>query len=84
MWSAFLVVAAGDLESNGLAEHPLERADVPVGGPQLELGVAVGAETREVVVAPRIEVQPGECLSMTAVQSLRETDHRRQRFDGFP
>src|SRR3954470_6798784 len=49
MWSAFLVVAAGDLESNGLAEHLLERADVPVGGPQFELGVAVGAETCEVV-----------------------------------
>ena len=43
MCGAFLVVAAGDLESNGLAEHLLERRDVPVRGPQLELGVAVGA-----------------------------------------
>jgi len=84
MCSAVLVVAAGNLESNGLAEQLFERAHVPVRGPELELGVAVGTETCEVVVAARIEVQPRDCLGVTPVQPLRETDHRRQRFDGLP
>jgi hypothetical protein len=51
-----LVVVAGDFESDRLAEHLFERTDVPVRSPQLELGVAAGAEASQVVVAPRIDV----------------------------
>src|SRR5574339_1102794 len=42
MGRTFLVVGAGDLEPQRLAENVLERRDVPVGRPELQLRVAAG------------------------------------------
>src|SRR5688572_9623805 len=60
MRERFLVLAGGDLESDRLAEDLLERRDVAMGRPQLELGVAARADARQVVVAARIEVDAGK------------------------
>ena len=77
----FLVVGAGDLETNGPAEHLFERAHVPVRGPELELGVAVGAEPCEVVVAARVEIDPGDGLRVAAIEPFGQPHHRRQLLD---
>ncbi len=68
-----LVVAARDLEAQGLPEQLLERRHVPVRGPELELGVAGRAQAREIVVAARIQVDAGERLGVAAVEPLGET-----------
>jgi hypothetical protein len=70
------VIAAGHLESNGLSQYGLERSHVPVRGPQFELRVAARAQPREVIVASRVEIEPGDRLSVTAIESLREPNHR--------
>jgi hypothetical protein len=58
----FLVIADGDFETDRFAEHALERRDVPVRGPDLELRVPGGAEPCEIVVSARVEVDPRESL----------------------
>ena len=79
-----LVIVAGDFEAQRLAEHGFERRDVAVGGPELELGVARGAQPRQVVVAPRIQVDAGQRLRVAAIQAFGEPDHGRKRLDGLP
>ncbi len=46
--------------------------------PQFELGVTRGAQPREVVVAPRIEVDACQGLSVAAIEPLGKPDHRRE------
>jgi len=75
------VIADGDFEADRFAEHALERRDVPVRGPDLELRVAGGAEPYEIVVRAGIEVDSCEGLRVAAVEPLGEPDHRRQGFD---
>ena len=70
-----LVIVAGDFEAQGFAEHGFERRDVTVGGPELELGVAGGAQPRQVIVAARIEVDAGQRLRVAAIQPLGEPYH---------
>src|SRR6185503_6378666 len=45
-----------ELESNGLAEHLLQRLRMPVGGPELQFRVASRAHSRHVVIGTRVEV----------------------------
>ena len=70
------MVSTGDLEMNRLAEDLLEGRHVAMRSPDLELGIARGPQSREVVVAARIEVEPGERLRVAPVQPLGETHHR--------
>jgi hypothetical protein len=72
----FLVVAASDLEANGLPEDLFERRDVAVCGPDLELRIACRAQPGEIVVAARVEIQASQCLCVTAIQALGKADHR--------
>ena len=51
--------------------------------PQLQLGVAGGAQPRQVVVASRIEVDSRQRLGVAAIEPFREPHHRRQRLDGL-
>jgi len=52
-----LVASLGDFEVNGLAQNTFERPDVPVRGPQFQLGVPCGAQAHQIVVAAGIEIQ---------------------------
>jgi hypothetical protein len=45
MADAFLALLIGDVEPNRLAEGVGERLRVPLGRPQLQFGVAAGAQT---------------------------------------
>jgi hypothetical protein len=81
---AFLVVRPRDFEANRLAEELLERSDVAMCGPQFELGVSRGAQTREVIVAARIQVDPFERLGVASVEPLCQANHRRERLDRAP
>ena len=62
----------GDFEAHGLADHLLERLDVPAGGPQLELGVAVRAQLHQVVIAAIGQAHRIEHLHVAAIETLRE------------
>ena len=50
--------------------------------PQFELGVTRGAQAREVVVAPRIDVDAREGLGVAAIEPLGKPDHRREHAHG--
>src|SRR5262245_53039755 len=76
------LVGPGDLEAERLAEHLLERRHVPMGGPELQLRVAVRPETSEVVVAARVEIEATEGLGVAAIQALGQAHDRRQCLDG--
>ena len=71
------MIAARDFETKRLAEHRFERRDVAMGGPELELGVAGGAQPRQVVVGAGVEVEPGQRLRVAAVQPFGQPHHRR-------
>ena len=76
-----LVIARDDFEANRLLEHLFKRADVPVGGPELELRVAGRAQARQVIVAPRVKIDPGEGMRVAPVEPLGKARHRRQCSD---
>jgi hypothetical protein len=73
-----LAVGTGDFEANGLVELPLERRDVTVRRPQLQLGVAAGAQPRQVVVATRKQIDCGKRLRVAAIEPLRQPHDGRQ------
>jgi len=76
-----LVIGARHFETDGPVEHRFERADVPVGGPQLQLRVPSGPQAREIIVIARIEVDPRERLRMAPVEAFSEPYHGGQRAD---
>jgi hypothetical protein len=78
-----LVIVAGDFEAQRFPEHGFERRDVAVGGPELELGVAGGAQAGQVVVAAGVEVDAREGLRVAAIQPFGESNHGRQPLDGL-
>jgi hypothetical protein len=84
MGDRFLVVLVDHLEPDGAAEHLLERTGVPVSGPELELRVAAGVKSCQVVVGGGIELDVRERLRVAAIQALGEPHHRRQRVHGAP
>jgi hypothetical protein len=73
-----ILVGARNLETNRQGQLALERRDMPMRGPQLQLGIAFGAKTCEVVVATREQIDPGERLRVAAVQSLGKSNDCRQ------
>lgn len=77
----FLVRGAGDFETNRHRQFLLERRDVTMSGPQLQLCVAVGAQPRQVVVAARKQIDAGKRLRVTAVKSFSQSDDGRQHPD---
>ena len=54
-----------------------------VGGPELELGVAGGAQARQVVVAAGIEVDAGQGLRVAPIQAFGKAYHGRESLDGL-
>jgi hypothetical protein len=78
------VVAAGDLEADGRAEHILERGHMAVRGPELQLRIACGAEPRQVIVAARVQVDTGDRLRVAAVEPFGQSYHGRQKANDAP
>jgi hypothetical protein len=75
---SLLFGAGGDLETNRLLELAFERGHVPVGRPELELGVATRPKPREVVVSARKQIDRSECLRMAAVEAFGQPHDGRQ------
>jgi hypothetical protein len=76
-----LVIPAGHFKANGFLQNGFEWSDVPMRGPQLELGIARRAEPREIIVIARKEVDAGERLRVAPVEPLGQPYHRRKRPD---
>ena len=49
-----------------------------MGGPELELGVAIRAQARQIIVAAREQIDPGECLRVAAIEPFRQPHDRRE------
>src|SRR5262249_53157345 len=71
-----------DLDSHWFAREALERRRVAHGGPELQLGVARGAQLQQVVVAAIVELEPRDRLRVAAVEALGEPQDRGQRAHG--
>src|SRR5687768_7793176 len=81
MGLSFLQRGCRNFEADRLAEHGLERRDVAMGGPELQLDIAGRAQPREIIVRPRIQVDTRDRLRVAAVESLGQADDRRERLD---
>jgi hypothetical protein len=77
------LIVASHLEADSLAEHFFEGRDVPVRGPELELGITGRAEARQIVITARIQIDAVKRLRVTAIQSFGQTHHGRQHLDGL-
>ena len=55
---------------------------MPVGGPQLQFRVAIGAQSRQIIVAARKEIDPGKRLRVAAVEPFSQPDDCRQHPHG--
>jgi len=51
---------------------------MPVGSPQLQLRIAIGAQSREIVVPPGKQIDSAQRLRMTAVQPFGQANDGRQ------
>jgi hypothetical protein len=71
---------AGSIRADvdGLAEKRLERRALPVGGPQLELGIAVRAHVEKIVLPPIVKLDFGDDLRVAAFESFRQAKQRGQ------
>jgi hypothetical protein len=69
-------------DAKRLLDEALERDGVPVGGPQLELGVGLGPQLQQGVFAPVVQFDAADGLGMAAVEALGEPEDRGQRADG--
>jgi hypothetical protein len=73
-----------DLESKGLADHALERRDVPRRRPHFQLRVAAGSDLQQAVVAAIVQLDGRDGLLMTAIEAFGQPQNRRQRANGSP
>jgi hypothetical protein len=64
-----------------LANHVLERRGVPLGRPQLELGIAARPHLQQRILAAVVKVDPRDDLRVAPIEVFRKAEHRRQRAD---
>jgi hypothetical protein len=55
-----------------LANQPLERRGVALGGPELEFGVARRPHLQQGVIAPVVQLETGDRLGMAAIERFRQ------------
>ena len=67
-----------------LSEQALERLRVTAGSPELEFGIAAGANLQQAVLAAIVKIDTGHRLRMAAVEALRHPQDRRQGPDDTP
>jgi hypothetical protein len=77
-----LQISAGHFEADRLVQHGFERANVTVRSPEFELGIPRCSEPRNIVVVSGIQIDPGKCLRVAAIEPFREPYHRGQRTHG--
>jgi hypothetical protein len=66
-------------DAKRLLDEVLERDGVPIGSPQLELGVGLGPQLQQGVFAPVVQLDAADGLRMAAIQALGEPEDRGQR-----
>jgi len=71
-------------DAQRLSEQALERLRVAAGGPELELGIAAGANLQQAVLAAIVKIDARHRLRMAAVEALGQAQNRRQRPDDTP
>jgi hypothetical protein len=81
MVRVFPYLSAGDFEPYRRIQLALERRDVAVRCPQLQLRITAGTEPGQVIVAAREKIDPRDGLRVAAIESFRQPDHRRQHPD---
>jgi hypothetical protein len=73
---------AADFESQRLAGEPFERRGVTRRRPELELGVASGANLQEIVVAAVVKLHAADALGVAAVEAFGEAQNGGERTNG--
>jgi hypothetical protein len=71
-------------DAQRLADDALERSRVPLGGPQLELGIAARTHLEERVLTAIVEVDGRDGLRVAAVEVFGQPQHGAQRADDLP
>jgi hypothetical protein len=66
-------------QADGFAHERFERFDLPVGGPELQLGVAGRSKFDEVLGAAVVQLHGRDDLRVAAVERLRQTKNGGQR-----
>jgi hypothetical protein len=79
VFNVFSIRNSGGAQADGLAEDALERRRLPVGGPELELGVPHRTQFNQELLAAIVQFDSGHDLRMAAVERLGESQHRRER-----
>lgn len=72
-----------DVDSERLAEHALERAYLPGGGPELQLCVTRDVHLEDGLTGPLVEREPRNRVGMAAVEALGEPQHGGQGAHGL-
>jgi len=83
LFSIFFGIPSNHFEPHRTPEHALQRRAVTLCRPEFQFDISGGAETDQIVVTARNEVDPGHRLGMAAVQAFGESYHRRQRPHGL-
>jgi hypothetical protein len=69
---------------NRLAKQCFEGRALAMGGPQLELGVALGADLEEIVLPAIVKLEFRDHLLVASFQTLRQTKQRREHSNHPP
>ena len=77
-------MSSGQLDANRDAERVLERRQLPLRSPELELRVADSLESQDVARLIRGQIEPSDDLRVAAIQPFRQPHDRRQDLDGVP
>jgi hypothetical protein len=77
----FSICLSANLDTQRLPQQPLERGRVPGGGPELELGVAVGADLQQRVFATVVQLHSGQSLGVAAIEAFGQSQNGGERFD---
>jgi hypothetical protein len=78
----FSIGRPAHFEPDGFAQQPLERGQVAIRRPDLQFGVARGAELQEEVFAAIAQLEARDHLRVTAVEALRDAHDGRQQPHG--
>jgi hypothetical protein len=79
----FSISHSAGAQPDRFSQRALERRDLAVGGPELELGVARCEQLDEVFVAAIVYLDAGHGLRVAAIERFGEPQHRGERAHGL-
>jgi hypothetical protein len=69
-------------QADGFSQRTLERRDLAVGGPELQLGVPRCAKFKEVFSVAIVNLHSGHRLGVTPIQRFSEAQNGAERSNG--